>query len=162
MARINFPRVSNIDHKLGKPRCQIAIVSGMPRWLRDSHPMSLVTSPPPSDHPVYTISNLVEKRRDVLRFARLLPVGQRRNQLRQTASALRTLFKKNGWLDANTSDEIAMSESQMPTLPTPPGCPRCQAGTTVQRTARSRFGFEHLTLRCTKCGHIHEAQVQIA
>ena len=116
--------------------------------------MSLAVSPLPSDHPVYAFANLVEKRRDVLRFARSLPAGQRRNQLRQTASSLRTLFKKNGWLDAHTSGEIIMSESQMPTLPAPPGCPRCQAGTTIQRTARSRFGFEHLTLRCTKCGQL--------
>ena len=63
--------------------------------------MSLVASPPPSDHPIYTIANLVEKRRDVLRFARSLPLGPRRNQLRQTASSLRTLFKKKEWLDAN-------------------------------------------------------------
>jgi uncharacterized Zn finger protein len=32
---------------------------------------------------------------------------------------------------------------------------------TVQRIIASRPGFEHWTLRCTKCGHIHEAQVHI-
>jgi transcription elongation factor Elf1 len=42
-----------------------------------------------------------------------------------------------------------------------PRCPRCQARMTVQRAIPSRPGFEHWTLRCTKCGHIHEAQVQI-
>jgi hypothetical protein len=127
--------------------------------------MSLVTSPPLSDHPVYTLANLVEKRRAVLRFARSLPLGPRRNQLRQTASSLRTLFKKKGWLDANTlegSGVMAMSESQIPTLPARLGCPQCEARTTTQRITRARSGFEHWTLRCTKCGHIHEAQVQIA
>jgi len=29
----------------------------------------------------------------------------------------------------------------------------------VLRTAAARSGFEHWTLRCTKCGLIHEAQV---
>jgi transcription elongation factor Elf1 len=42
-----------------------------------------------------------------------------------------------------------------------PRCPRCQARMTVQRTIASRSGFEHWTLRCTKCGLIHEAQVHV-
>jgi uncharacterized Zn finger protein len=29
----------------------------------------------------------------------------------------------------------------------------------VQRIAAARSGFEHWTLRCTRCGHIHQAQV---
>jgi len=29
----------------------------------------------------------------------------------------------------------------------------------VQRIAPARTGFEHWTLRCTKCGHIHQMQV---
>jgi len=31
----------------------------------------------------------------------------------------------------------------------------------VQRITAARFGFEHWTLRCSKCGHLHEAQVPI-
>jgi hypothetical protein len=50
----------------------------------------------------YSIADLVEKRRDVLRFARSLPRGPRRNQLRQTAASLRELFRDAGWLDAHT------------------------------------------------------------
>jgi len=42
-----------------------------------------------------------------------------------------------------------------------PRCPRCQARMTVQRTVASRPGFEHWTLRCKKCGTIHEAQVHV-
>ena len=41
-----------------------------------------------------------------------------------------------------------------------PRCPQCQAPALVQRSTAGRSGFEHWTLRCTKCGHIHEAQVQ--
>ena len=57
-----------------------------------------------------------------------------------------------------------MSEMQSTTL-TPrsaarPRCPQCQAPALVQRATPARSGFEHWTLRCTKCGHIHEAQVQ--
>jgi hypothetical protein len=32
---------------------------------------------------------------------------------------------------------------------------------TVQRVVPARPCFEHWTLRCMKCGHIHEAQVQL-
>jgi RNase P subunit RPR2 len=57
-----------------------------------------------------------------------------------------------------------MPEFRLPTLTpramTRPCCPRCQARATIQRSVPSRSGFEHWTLRCTKCGHIHEAQVQ--
>jgi uncharacterized Zn finger protein len=42
-----------------------------------------------------------------------------------------------------------------------PRCPRCQARSTIQRAVPARPGFEHRTLRCMKCGHIHEAQVQL-
>jgi transcription elongation factor Elf1 len=42
-----------------------------------------------------------------------------------------------------------------------PRCPRCQALMAVQRAIASRSGFEHWTLRCTKCGLIHEAQVHV-
>ena len=39
-----------------------------------------------------------------------------------------------------------------------PRCPLCQAPMKIQRVAPGRPGFEHWTLRCTKCGLIHEAQ----
>ena len=41
-----------------------------------------------------------------------------------------------------------------------PSCPQCQASALVQRSTAGRSGFEHWTLRCIRCGHIHEAQVQ--
>ena len=50
----------------------------------------------------YSIADLVEKRRDILRFAQSLPPGSRRNQLRQTAASLPALFRDAGWLDAHT------------------------------------------------------------
>jgi hypothetical protein len=42
-----------------------------------------------------------------------------------------------------------------------PRCPRCQARMAIQRAIPARSGFEHWTLRCTKCGHIDDAQVHV-
>ncbi len=43
----------------------------------------------------------------------------------------------------------------------PPRCPRCQARMAVQHAVPARSGFEHWTPRCTKCGHVLEAQVLV-
>jgi uncharacterized Zn finger protein len=37
-------------------------------------------------------------------------------------------------------------------------CPMCRAHMEVLRVVTGRPGFEHRTLRCTKCGLVHEAQ----
>lgn len=60
--------------------------------------------------------------------------------------------------------EPPLSTHQLSTL-TPravarPRCPQCQAPALVQRATAAQRGLEHWTLRCPKCGHIHEAQVQ--
>jgi uncharacterized Zn finger protein len=38
-------------------------------------------------------------------------------------------------------------------------CGLCCAPTLVQRITPSRTGVEHWTLRCTKCGHVHQTEV---
>jgi hypothetical protein len=38
-------------------------------------------------------------------------------------------------------------------------CVCCCGVTAVQRITPSRPGYEHWTLRCTRCGHIHQMQV---
>jgi hypothetical protein len=50
----------------------------------------------------YTMAQLVELRRQMLRFARLLPRGPERNDRRRTAASLRDLFKNKTWLEAHT------------------------------------------------------------
>ena len=57
-----------------------------------------------ADHKtLYTIAELVQPRRTMLRFARSLPLrSSDRNQRRQIAASLRTLFNDKKWLDANT------------------------------------------------------------
>jgi hypothetical protein len=54
----------------------------------------------------HTMSELIELRRQMLRFARSLPPGSERNNRRQIASSLRSLFKNKAWLDAHTTTEM--------------------------------------------------------
>jgi hypothetical protein len=54
------------------------------------------------DHTRYSIAQLVQLRRQMLRFARSLPSGPQRNERRQIASSLRSLFRNKVWLDAHT------------------------------------------------------------
>jgi predicted Zn finger-like uncharacterized protein len=39
-----------------------------------------------------------------------------------------------------------------------PRCPMCEAHMEVLRIVPGRAGFEHRTVRCTRCGTIYEAQ----
>ena len=50
------------------------------------------------DHPLYSKAELIEYRRNILRYARSFPPGSERNQHRQVALSLRALFKNKGWL----------------------------------------------------------------
>jgi hypothetical protein len=56
-----------------------------------------------------------------------------------------------------------MPDPQTPTLSPRvagrPRCLKCQSRMEVQHITSTRSGFEHWTLRCTKCGLIREAQV---
>ena len=54
----------------------------------------------------YTMVELTNLRRQMLRFARLLPIGPERNQRRKTAMSLRDLFKNKSWLAAHTTTEM--------------------------------------------------------
>jgi hypothetical protein len=52
--------------------------------------------------PRYSMRQLVEIRRTMLRYARSFPPGAERNQRRQIARSLRRLFCDRAWLDRNT------------------------------------------------------------
>jgi hypothetical protein len=54
---------------------------------------------------LYTIPQLLQLRRQMLRFARSLPPGPERNDRRQTADSLRRLYRNKAWLDAHTVEE---------------------------------------------------------
>ena len=56
------------------------------------------------DQTRYTNSQLLQLRRQMLRYARSWPRGSsERNQRRQTAASLRSLFSNEEWLDAHTA-----------------------------------------------------------
>jgi hypothetical protein len=54
-------------------------------------------------HPRYCLDDLIEKRRNVLRYARTFPPGTERNQHRQIAVSLGVLFRNKNWLANNTN-----------------------------------------------------------
>ena len=56
----------------------------------------------PLDQPLYDKAELIEHRRNILRYARAFPPGPERNQHRQVALSLRALFKNDKWLDTHT------------------------------------------------------------
>jgi hypothetical protein len=57
------------------------------------------------DNTRYSISQIVQLRRQMLRFARSLPRGSSdRNERRQIAASLRGLFRNKRWLDAHIGE----------------------------------------------------------
>jgi hypothetical protein len=64
--------------------------------------MPSVARAPTLNRPIYSKAEIVEFRRNILRYARQFPPGPERNQHRQIARSLRALFKDKNWLDANT------------------------------------------------------------
>jgi hypothetical protein len=58
---------------------------------------------PIPDRPHYSLDELIEKRRVMLRYARTFPPGAERNQRRQIAVSLRVLLRNKNWLISNTN-----------------------------------------------------------
>jgi hypothetical protein len=56
----------------------------------------------PLDQPLYSRADLVEHRRNILRYARSFPPGSERNHHRQVALLFRALFQNEKWLDTHT------------------------------------------------------------
>ena len=60
---------------------------------------------PADDHTRYSIAQLVQLRRQMLRFARSLPRGSdERIERRQIAASLRSLFRNKAWRDAHAME----------------------------------------------------------
>jgi hypothetical protein len=57
------------------------------------------------DHPLHGMAELIEYRRNILRYARSFPPGPERNQHRQVASSLRALFRNREWLETHVLKE---------------------------------------------------------
>jgi hypothetical protein len=58
------------------------------------------------EHPLYSEAELVEHRRNILRYARSFPPGPERNQHRQVALSLRALFKNRKWLETHVLKDL--------------------------------------------------------
>jgi hypothetical protein len=56
------------------------------------------------DPPRYHKAELIEQRRNILRYARSFPPGPQRNEHRQIASSLGRLFRNRKWLELHTVD----------------------------------------------------------
>jgi hypothetical protein len=54
------------------------------------------------DPPLYREDELIELRRNILRYARSFPPGPERNKHWQVASSLRRLFRDETWLATHT------------------------------------------------------------
>jgi hypothetical protein len=58
---------------------------------------------------LYSLAELVEQRRNILRYARSLPPGPARNQRRWIALSLGALFKNEKWLRTHTLERLDSS-----------------------------------------------------
>jgi hypothetical protein len=58
------------------------------------------------DYPLYSHAELLEHRRNLLRYARSFPPGPERNQHRQIALSLRALFRNRKWLDSHVLNDL--------------------------------------------------------
>jgi hypothetical protein len=56
----------------------------------------------PLDQPLYCKAELIEHRRNILRYARSFPPGSERNHHLQVELLFRALFKNKDWLDTHT------------------------------------------------------------
>ena len=68
-----------------------------------------MTSVEPLVERLYTLGELTELRRNTLRYARSFPPGDERNQHRQLAVSLRTLFKGEKWRRTHTLEGAMLS-----------------------------------------------------
>jgi hypothetical protein len=58
----------------------------------------------PDDQPHYSVAEIVETRRQILRFARSIPPGPERNLHLQVAVSLGRLFSDKAWRNAHVGD----------------------------------------------------------
>jgi hypothetical protein len=56
----------------------------------------------PPEQTLYSKTDLIEHRRNLLRYARSFPPGPERNHHRHIALMFRALLNRKGWLDAHT------------------------------------------------------------
>ena len=99
--------MSDIDQRLRKAESQIELVTCITVTdIEIGGIMPSVARTLAPDHPLYSNAELIEHRRNILRYARTFPPGPERNQHRQVALSLRTLFKDREWREANILKDL--------------------------------------------------------
>jgi hypothetical protein len=78
-----------------------------------------MTSVEPARRAYYCLEELVELRRNTLRYARAFPLGNERNQHRQVAVSLRKLFRGQNWLRTHTLEGAMLLIDLVGTKPDP-------------------------------------------
>jgi hypothetical protein len=66
----------------------------------------------PVSERLYSKEELIELRRQMLRYSRSIPPGPERNQHLQIAISLGRLFKNKKWFDAHTVEAVAARPPQ--------------------------------------------------
>jgi ssDNA-binding Zn-finger/Zn-ribbon topoisomerase 1 len=64
--------------------------------------------------------------------------------------------------ESNSMRESKANSIPHAAAPALPDCPLCSTPMVIQQIIPGRLGLEHWTLRCTKCGHIHQDAVDTA
>lgn len=78
---------------------------------RRRKPDSMTTVDPRAER-LYSLDELTELRRNTLRYARTFLPGNERNQHRQLAVSLRTLFRNQKWLRTHTLEGAMLSNDR--------------------------------------------------
>jgi hypothetical protein len=80
----------------------VSVIAIYSRSRRKRHQPESVSTVEPLVERLYSLNELTELRRTMLRYARSFPPGGERNQHLQIAVSLRRLFRNAKWLDAHT------------------------------------------------------------
>ena len=107
----------------------------------------------------YSIAQLVGLRRRMLRYALSLPPGPERNERRQIASSLHSLFRNKRWLDAHVVGGCHMLDTQNQG----PQCTAC--GSPMKLTAiepGALVGQDLRTFTCPRCNMVQRHVIESA
>ena len=107
----------------------------------------------------YSIAQLVQLRRQILRYARSLPPGSERNERRQIASSLRSLLRNKRWLDAHVVGGCHMLDTHNQG----PLCTACGSPTKLTAIEPDALvGQDLRTFTCPRCNMVQRHVIESA
>jgi hypothetical protein len=109
------------------------------------------------DQTHYSISQLVQLRRQMLRFARSLLRGPERNERRQIAGSLHNLFRNKRWLDAHTEGQHMLDTQNQG-----PQCTACGSPMRLTAIEPSMWGQDLRTFACPRCNRSEQHFIESA